>query len=307
MLWIRIDGLFLLTMLSILIPVYNYDVRALVEDLNHQAHEAQVPYEIIVVDDNSDDNFKRKNGNFETLKRVRFESLKRNIGRSQIRNYLVKKATYDWLLFLDCDSAFPNSNFIKNYIAALEKGQVIVGGRIYNPAPPEDLEYYFHWKYGTRREVKMASERAINPYLGFMTNNFVIKKDVFQVIEFDPTLKQYGHEDTLFGQQLKAQKISIAHIDNPAIHTGLEQTNVFIQKSKLAIDNLLKINASGKEIKTRIMDAYEKAKPWLRFLNKFFPNLMEHTIRRNLNSSRPSLKLFDLYRLLYLANEIDKK
>ena len=40
-------------MLSILIPVYNYDVYALVSELKHQADELGIKYEILAQDDNS--------------------------------------------------------------------------------------------------------------------------------------------------------------------------------------------------------------------------------------------------------------
>ena len=48
-------------MLSILIPVYNYNAVDLVQKLHEQASQAGIPFEILLLDDNSDNNCKREN------------------------------------------------------------------------------------------------------------------------------------------------------------------------------------------------------------------------------------------------------
>ena len=289
-------------MLSILIPVYNYDVRSLVEDLFFQCKDQNIDFEIICMDDASEESFKQLNSNVVESEKISFHYLEQNIGRAAIRNKLVEKSTFNWLLFLDCDTGVPDGLFIKRYIKARHMANVIVGGRIYGSSPPEDLSYYFHWKYGSRREVKTAEQRSIAPYEGFMTNNFLIEKSVFKTIQFDKGHTGYGHEDTLFGQELKKSAISIAHIENPAIHLGLENTESFIQKSKTALDNLLKIQSKGVNLNTKIFNKYTQYQSIINWLTTFFPSSFERLIVKNLNSSRPSLKLFDFYRLLYLSN-----
>lgn len=91
-------------MLSILIPVYNYDVRSLVGDLAKQCLEASIPFEILCYDDHSQEEFDRINQKVIQLEGVTYFRLAKNVGRSMIRNHLAQVARYDHLLFLDCDS-----------------------------------------------------------------------------------------------------------------------------------------------------------------------------------------------------------
>jgi hypothetical protein len=69
----------------------------------------------------------------------------------------------------------------------------------------------------------------------------MIEKSVFSKIRFNEELKQYGHEDTLLGYQLKKAGIGILHIDNGLMHEGLESNREFLNKTKLGIENLSKL------------------------------------------------------------------
>ena len=48
-------------MISILIPVYNYDVTELVAELHRQCMDLGMPFEILCYDDGSQSDFKAKN------------------------------------------------------------------------------------------------------------------------------------------------------------------------------------------------------------------------------------------------------
>ena len=88
-------------MISICIPVYNFNITSLVNELSNQVNSLNIPCEIIVIDDCSE-NFKRIN-KIECEKHTYIE-LSENIGRARIRNLFLKYAKYEYLLFLDCDS-----------------------------------------------------------------------------------------------------------------------------------------------------------------------------------------------------------
>ena len=75
-------------MLSILLPVYNFDVRKLVKQLHEQGNMLEIPFEIICTDDGSEEEFKNLNSELEKLYSVSYQELKNNLGRSKIRNYL---------------------------------------------------------------------------------------------------------------------------------------------------------------------------------------------------------------------------
>ena len=85
-------------MLSILIPSYNFEISKLIADLNKQATELQIKFEIVVIDDASNSYFRSKNSNIRKHDSVKYFELSENIGRSKIRNKLAEMANYQNLL-----------------------------------------------------------------------------------------------------------------------------------------------------------------------------------------------------------------
>lgn len=299
-------------MISILIPVYNCNIVSLVYELHNQASVASVPIEIIILDDCSSELLRDQNKDVDKLASVRFIELEKNIGRASIRNKLAGMAAYPTLLFMDCDSKVPDSDFINRYLPYCGKDIVVCGGRIYRPVPPDEPERMLRWLYGIKREQLPAEARSKNPYHSFMTNNFLISGSILSQIRFDESLVQYGHEDTLFGFELKKRSISVIHIQNPLIHTGLEITREFLRKTSEGIENLVILIAQGKIDRDgfediRILRAYNKITSfglvnlYLKFYYQF-----ERTILKNLMGINPNLFDFDLYKLAVLAKTIRK-
>jgi len=296
-------------MLSICIPVYNYDVSRLVQDLNVQAEVADCPFEILLMDDASDERFQKINQAID-LESVRYIQLDENIGRSKIRNRLAKEAKYPYLLFMDCDSGIASPEYIKNYTCFFDSPTVCCGGRIYENKEPADSTY-LRWKYGVERECASAAERRENPNAGFQTNNFLIHKSLLEKVKFNEDLVGYGHEDTLFGLELRGQGIIIQHIDNPLIHLGLENASDFLKKTENGIANLHKVELLLREkypeyvAHSRLM----RSRLFLQrfhlsgFASKLF-NMMRQPMKKNLLSKKPSLLIFDLYRLGLLCRDL---
>ena len=125
-------------MLSILIPVYNFNIVPLVTELHEQATKASIPFEIIVLDDCSSELLRHQNKDVVNFPGVRFLELEKNIGRARIRNRLAEMAVYSTLLFLDCDSEIPSKNYIKHYLPWCDRLLVVCGGRSYKPDPPDE-------------------------------------------------------------------------------------------------------------------------------------------------------------------------
>lgn len=230
-------------MLSICIPVYNYNVTRLVQDLHKQADRLGIDFEIIVIDDFSDPSYKAQNTQISVLRKIRYLELPGNIGRSKIRNLFIRHAQFENLLFLDCDASIISDDFIKTYIDELStNGDVICGGLCYQEQRPQK-DFLLRWKYGRRKEVMPLEKRLKNPYNSFKTINFLTKKDVFEKIQFDERISGYGHEDTLFGFELKNAGITISHINNPVMHNQLETNQEFLKKTNQSIANLLQIRS----------------------------------------------------------------
>ena len=184
-------------MISLLIPAYNTNVYTLVSDLSNQILSSQIPAEIIVLEDGSDEDHKVANSSIASLPFVKYIVSDQNQGRVNTRNKLAQAASNDWLLFIDADSKIISDQFLKNYKEQLSPGaDVILGGRIYEAEKPQQ-QYLLHWKYGSEREKNYPGNNHPAKWRGFLTNNFMIRKSVFVQFAFDGKLKGYGHEDTV--------------------------------------------------------------------------------------------------------------
>ena len=91
-------------MLSVLIPVYNYDVTELVNELHKQLTTSEVDFELKIFDDGSKSDINKVNHKLNQLEKVQFKELPKNVGLSNNRNYLASSSQYNYLLFLDGDS-----------------------------------------------------------------------------------------------------------------------------------------------------------------------------------------------------------
>lgn len=285
-------------MLSILIPIYNFDVGQLVSDLHQQSVALGVPVEILAFDDGSSEAWKTLNRAVQGLEGVHYLELPNNIGRAAIRNFLAHRANYDHLLFLDCDAGIVKPDYLQTYLSVITEHPVVCGGTIYADNPPPNPECFFRWYYGRHREQMDVHERASKPWYSFMTNNFVIRKDLFVAIGFDEKLTQYGHEDTLFGMELARRQVPVLHIDNPVVHLGLDTWEIFLRKTDQAIENLLFLRKTGCRLDTRLMNTLEMVEKWkMAPVVRVILKAMLPLIIRNLSGKNVHLKAFDLYKL----------
>ncbi|MCB0585737.1 MAG: glycosyltransferase [Phaeodactylibacter sp.] len=292
-------------MLSILIPIYNFDVRRLAGELHRQAAAFPAAVEILCFDDGSEAHWKTLNRELAGLPMAVYKELPQNLGRSRIRNVLADAARGSHLLFMDCDSEVPDDAYLRRYLEALDEESLLYGGRVYRAEPPADPQLYLHWLYGSRREQMSPARRREQPYHHFMTNNFLIPAVVFQSIRFDERLLQYGHEDTLFGMELRKRKVPVKHLDNPLVHIGLEPAEAFLDKTRKGVCNLAFLYRSGTETETRIGAFYQQLQRLgLGHLVKIGLRPLRPLLRRNLLSRRPSLFFLDLYKLSIFLEEL---
>lgn len=296
-------------MLSVLIPVYNFDIYQLVSDLHSQSMVLDIPVEIIVAEDASEEQYMKNNKQVDLFHNVTYIQLKENLGRSRIRNFLSSVAKYPFLVFMDCDSKTENSNFLKNYAQFCSLQSIVIcGGRTYEKEKPLNQGFYLRWLYGVKREVISVEQRLKNPYKSFMTNNFAISKSILNTIGFDEKFKGYGHEDTLFGLELERLQIHLIHIDNPLIHIGLEDSFEFIYKTEQGLVNLIHLidrysNPEKVFEKIKIANYFNKIHriglvPFIGFIFRVFQKVLIW----NLTGKNPNLLCFDCYKIGFLCN-----
>ncbi|WP_066224789.1 glycosyltransferase family 2 protein [Formosa haliotis] len=290
-------------MLSVLIPIYNYNVVPLVKELHKQLMDSKISFEIICVDDCSAPEYIALNRAIDTLSCTSYLKSPANYGRTKTRQLLSDASQYDWLLFLDADVLPTTNSFIKNYIALFNTEiKAFFGGISYKDPQPKP-EFLLHWKYGIKHEATSVNTRKIYPYKNIVSANMCMKKDVFNLINSSITYNAYGL-DNYFGSKLKALQTPISHIDNPVFHLGLETNLTFITKKEEAADTLLKLIDSGMPINknNKILVLFLFLKKT--HVNQLISTLYKQTakqIKKQLTSKNPSIKLLQAYRIMYMC------
>lgn len=292
-------------MISIVIPVYNFSVVNLVKTLVSQVTATTIEYEIICLDDNSSNKqITTENAEIQNFKNCFYCSNETNLGRTQTRTLLAKKAKYDWLLFLDADVIPASETFISTYISAINTANnVIFGGYKYYDSHT-DKNTMLRWKFGRKRESQTAEERNEKPYLFLFSGNILIKKDLFLSIPF-PEKNYYGM-DMFFSYNLLKMNAKITHINNPIYHLGLENNAIFFKKSLEAVENRVHYLADLQDAVTinSFLKYYSKLKEYkLLSIVGFGFKITEPILKRFILSKNPSLFCFDLYRLGYICHK----
>src|ERR1035437_5399394 len=292
-------------MLSILIPTYNYNITHLVADLHQQAVDTDVVFEIIVIEDGST-LYMEENKVVDDFEFCRHIVLKENIGRSVVRNKLADEAKYDYLLFIDCDAEVFSTHYIEKYVAFCTKECVVIGGTIYDPKV-NDPSYSLRLAYGRQREARTALERSNeNTYHNFATFNFLISKSLFQKVRFDESIRGYGHEDTLFGHQLHELGSKFINIENPLIHKGLDDNETFIRKTEEGTRNLYLLYKTESYPflvdESKLLNSFVIIyKSGLTSVFSFAFRILKPYLHAKLCNPDPSLRLYDIYKLLFLC------
>ncbi len=298
-------------MISICIPIYNFSIKSLLTTLEKEISEHSLDAEIILIDDASSEEFRAMNESICTT--TTYIQLSENIGRAAIRNRFLNYAKGEYFLFMDCDSLIEKPDFIRAYLNAITPdSNVICGGRVY-PEKAPSTNQKLNWKFGVLSESKAAEKREIQPYGSFMTNNFLIKRTVFEQIQFNETIREYGHEDTLFGFELAQNSIAIQHIDNPVMNGHIETNRVFLEKTEKGIENLtviLELVNHNKDFiaSVKVLAFYQwmksKKLTWIIRIIGPITNLFFHI---GIQLGLISIKLFNSYKLHLLDRSLRQK
>lgn len=290
-------------MLSVLIPVKDWNPLSLVESLAAQLDQCGIPYEIIISDDSAPGVSTEAETLATRIPGVLYFNREKPLGRSANRNFLARKAKYPYLLFIDGDAGMADDRFVQNYIDRLSPESVLCGGTLYHPDPPENQEFLLRWTYGKAREQTDAAVRQQHPWKSFSTFNFLVPAEIFNRIRFDESITGYGHEDTFFGINLQKSGVSITHLNNGLLHLGLEPSAVYLDKIRESGANLHRLYETN-SFPPGYADDINLLRAWRR-LRKFGLDKILATwfrsrrksMEKRLCGPNPSLLLLDLYKL----------
>lgn len=285
--------------LSILIPTFNDRCKLLVSELRQQAEDAHLTYEILVADDGStDEDIISENCEISQWEHCLFLRQSSNIGRAAIRNYLAQTSQYPHLLFIDSDMTLLRTDFIYKYVTV--KDADVIDGGVCIGGDADALKGNLRFLYEKAAEHEHTTDkRQKNPYRDFHTANFLIRRDIMLSHPFDERFRYYGYEDVLFGKKLKADHITITHIDNPMGFCTFESNPDFVAKTE---EGLRTLKTFQNELRgySRMITLVEGIHiPLIMSLIRLSHRLFGSIIRHNLCSIHPCLCLFKLYKLGY--------
>ena len=289
---------------SVIVPVYNVE-KYLEKCLDSLVNQTLDDLEIIVVNDGSTDNSKNIIKEFQEQHKDKnlIYLEKENGGLSDARNYGMKKATGEYIAFLDSDDYVDYSIYEKMYNKAKEKNA-------------DYVECDFYWTYDSHKKedigVRYRSKKEMLIYARVVAWNKLIKREIIK--EKFPVGLYY--EDIEFFYKLLPNINSFEFVEEPLIYY-IQRDNSIVNKqgSKTGqifeiLDNVIKFYKENdlyeeykKELEytytrillcsslkriTKIKEKEEKKKliekTWQK-LNKTFPNWKSNEILK-----RKSLK-----------------
>ena len=290
-------------MISVLIPVLNYNLTDLVATLHKMLSKENIEFEIICFEDGSKEENVSKNKEIEKLPYTKLIVSRKNIGRIKARKLLCQKAKFSWLLFLDADINLKGHDFISNYLKYTNANyDAIYGGFAYSREKPKTTQL-LRWKYGIKHEEVPAKIRNQKPYKVIISANCLIKKEVFEYLDLNEDQKVYGL-DSFIGSKLKEKSVKVLHIDNEVLHLGLEENSVFLNKKEQASDIILKLHKEGvlnnpQNSLLRLFILLKKSRT-----NSLFSwayKTFESRMKNNLTGSNPNIPLLQFYRISYMC------
>ncbi len=236
---------------------------------------------------------KEKNKAINGFAYCRVIEQEKNQGIAKTRNNLADVAKGDYLLFLDADVYPVSMCFIKNYVDKRVDDGVLCGGmtfRLDGPVKMSPLRY----QYGMKYESKQTQ---------FISLNFFLPASVFHKVRFNESFSKYGHEDTQFGADLRNAGYKILDVDNPVYHDNGDTSEHFLNKTRVAIDNLIE-HRDLLLPTSRLLQLYEKLRKYpIGWLMRFPFKHCRARMEKNLLSDEPLLMIYNVYRLSYLYSK----
>lgn len=223
--------------LSVLIPFYRDDPSDLLSSLSAQSDER---IEVLFYDDGTGD--APLSARFgaavqDSTQAVTLITAHENRGRSSARNALQHSARADWVLFLDADMRPGSARFLVRYLAAIaeDDADIIFGGfSVPDHADTPDRE--LHRALSQVSDCLPLSQRIKAGPQFVASSNLCVRKSVLDAEPFDDNFSGWGWEDSEWAARVSA-RYRLKHIDNSAVHLGLETDVTLLSRFKTSAAN----------------------------------------------------------------------
>lgn len=226
--------------LAILVPFYRDDPSPLVAALAEQAAAlTETPPALVLYDDGGGDGalVARVRAALDAYPgQSRLIVAGRNRGRAAARNALTDAAgDTPYLLFLDADMVPDGPDFLVRWMEELrQRPDVCFGGF----TAPESCarERALHRAFSVQGDCVNAAVRMRNPAQYVFTSNLLVRAQVLRDVAFDNGFSGWGWEDSEWAARVR-QSFAIRHIDNPAVHLGLETADCLLARFRDSAGN----------------------------------------------------------------------
>lgn len=182
-----------------------------------------------------------------------------NQGRSAARNALQNAARADWVLFLDADMRPVKPSFLRDYLELIDQdiADVIFGGfEVETIAADKDRD--LHRAFSETSDCLTLQERQAKGPQFVATSNLCVRKSVMMAEPFDSGFEGWGWEDSEWAARI-AKTHRLVHVDNPALHLGLETTDTLLRRFKTSGHNYVRFTQKHPEL-AKSLTLYRVAK-----------------------------------------------
>jgi len=236
--------------LSVLIPYYKDNPCALIIALDHLPVDVS-HIEIIAYNDGTNDPALDTDVTRCLTKRrlpVKIIAADINQGRAAARNALQKAARADWVLFLDADMRPVKDSFLQDYLNLIEAdiADVIFGGFTVEETAV-DADRNLHRALSETSDCLSLDQREAAGPQYVATSNLAVRKSVLSDEPFDPGFSGWGWEDSEWAARI-AKSYRLRHVDNPALHLGLETTDTLLRRFQNSGPNYLRFTQKHPEL-----------------------------------------------------------
>ena len=239
--------------LSVLVPFYKDDASTLLQDLDVQI--IGQPIEVLFYDDGTGDpalTAQMREHVGAAKGAVKLITNSANQGRSGARNGLFDAARADWVLFLDADMRPSRDDFLGNYLRLIETdGADVLFGGFEVEDHQADRDRDVHRALSEISDCLTLDERQAGGPQYVASSNLCVRRQVLEIEPFDSGFTGWGWEDSEWAARV-SKRFTLLHVDNPAVHLGLETTATLLKRFATSGPNYLRFTKAHPELAERL-------------------------------------------------------
>lgn len=239
--------------LSVLVPFYRDDAGDLLAALDAQLSGLAI--EILFYDDGTQDaelTTRMRSAAESATGAIALITNTQNNGRSAARNALYEAARGEWVLFLDADMLPSKGDFLKTYLSLIDVGaaDVLFGGFEVEHSS-KDADRDVHRALSDVSDCLTLDERQAAGPQYVASSNLCVRRGVLDAEPFDSGFEGWGWEDSEWAARV-SKRFTLIHVDNPAVHLGLETTDTLLRRFASSGDNYRRFTTAHPDLATNL-------------------------------------------------------